>query len=198
LHLICEIRSVQVILVVRRRRILAKVTIISVSRKRAAAPVPVDGAVTTATVEVIILTNRAPGAVTAVTTLRRAATRRVSSTTGARTSTTGRRAGTASTRRVTTSVESPAGRGRGTGPLNLQVVVASDAAAVHLIVSIISIATRFILHKRKSILQARRGSSRRWNIAADKTTIPLELVGKVARAGSVRESRHIEGGTTTR
>ena len=35
--------------------------------------------------------------------------------------------------------------------LNFQVVVATDAASVHLVVSIISIATRFILHKRKSI-----------------------------------------------
>jgi len=149
--LVREVRSIQVVLVVGRRwGIFAHLTIVSISGKRATTPVPVDRPVTADAVEVIVLAgNGASGTITAIAAVNRPATRRLTTSTRPGASAARGRASSAPAGRLATTVEPPASRRRGTGPLDFQVIITTDATTVHLIVSIISIATRFILHKRK-------------------------------------------------
>lgn len=88
-------------------------------------------------------------------------------TRGGRTSPSGR-AATTTTVPVATGLETPGCGRRSAGPLDLQDVVTANALVVHLVVSIISIATILILDEREETARCR---PRSWNVATYKATI---------------------------
>lgn len=93
---------------------------------------------------------------------------------------------------IGTWVEAPASRWWCACPLNLQQVIAPDALVVHLVVSIISVPAIFVLNEGK---ESARCGPWCWYVAADKSAISFEFVGKIACACAMTEATDIESGT---